>query len=485
MAHDGAVGLCSKVGPNFVALVAGDAVGKIAAMTSTVYIARTLGSADYGRLSFAMAFVPYLAIVVDAGLGTIASREIAACRDRDGHRLTEIIATVLSFRVLAASLIVLAFSLVVAASRLPHSTKLLWMGISLIGLAQGLNTEWAYRGLEFMLPTALASCLGQLCFLVLAFALVDGPTSLAGVPYLRFASDLTVFAIAFAFLVVTLGAGRSWRVRPGLWRAYLRDSYAVALAQLMIQLYYSFDVLLLGVTSSPATVGWYSSAYKIVMVFIGVRSMAAAALFPALARMWAAGKRRELAVLINALARLLLVAAVPAGILVTVFAADIVRLALGAGFAPAAVPLRILTWTVVVLFVNVSFPGLFNAVGRQDIYLRGHLVVVSMNVALNLLLTPRYGFGCAAAITLLCDIFSLTYFARKAHTTLGLAVTFADAVGPALVGGAALVAVLHLGKVSWISTAAGLSAYAAAVGVLCHRKLVEDVVVLRSFLLAG
>ncbi len=72
------------VARNFFALVSGEAVARLTAFATTIYIARTLGAESYGVIGFALAVILYLSRIADGGMEFfgLGIREIAEDRER-------------------------------------------------------------------------------------------------------------------------------------------------------------------------------------------------------------------------------------------------------------------------------------------------------------------------------------------------------------------------------------------------------------------
>jgi len=66
---------------NFIYLTVSDVVSHFLGFLATIYIARVLGAAGFGKISYALAFLNYALLFGNLGLTTIATREIA--RDRN------------------------------------------------------------------------------------------------------------------------------------------------------------------------------------------------------------------------------------------------------------------------------------------------------------------------------------------------------------------------------------------------------------------
>ena len=75
-------------------------IGRLFAFASMLYAARHIGAAGYGVIAFAATITLYFAKVVDFGIETIGTGEIAKNRDQISH----IASAILSMRLLIAGM---------------------------------------------------------------------------------------------------------------------------------------------------------------------------------------------------------------------------------------------------------------------------------------------------------------------------------------------------------------------------------------------
>jgi len=112
---------------------------------------------------------------------------------------------------------------------------------------------------------------------------------------------------------------------------------------------------------------------------------------------------------------------------VSLLAEPIIKLVYGAEFILSADVLRILIWAVAIIFVNSLIATLLTSIGKLNVLIVVSAVNVILNVGLNLLFIPTWGFGLsyvgAALTTLISEVVGFAiiyqYFARNLYS-LGL-----------------------------------------------------------------
>jgi len=192
--------------------------------------------------------------------------------------------------------------------------------------------------------------------------------------------------------------------------------------------------VLLGFLRGPTVVGWYNAAYKVLLVGVSAALAYFAGLFPALSRLYVEN-RKEFGLLVRHTAELWLVFAVPLVVAGTFLAEPVIRLLYGAAYLNSVAPFRILLWSAALVMLRWVYMDSLRATGHQALDLRCAITSASLNVALNILLIPRFGMIGAASATVTADVVWLVmscYYFRRAQLSSD---AFPPVWGPLLGGG--------------------------------------------------
>lgn len=180
-------------------------------------------------------------------------------------------------------------------------------------------------------------------------------------------------------------------LRRGLIRDWLSEAGPVGLGDLLRRLSWQIDTLLLGLFQTPALIGVYSIARRPIATLIWVPHVLLAATLPRFVQMG----RTDRAALARAYAesiRLLWVLSLPAAIGLSAIALPLVVALAGPEYAEAAVPLRILAWVTVLVFLAVPFRFFLTALGKGREYLRLTSLSVAIVAVADLILIPWSGY---------------------------------------------------------------------------------------------
>jgi PST family polysaccharide transporter len=394
---------------NAAALYGVQFAGYVLPLVSIPYLARVLGPAGLGYVAIAQGFGAYIRLVVEFGFDLSATRAVATNRD-DQEEVARLLSAVIGAKVvLIVAVVVVAGFAQLAVPIFRDHPLLLWWGV-FSAVAQASDFLWFHQALERVVWPAVID-IGLRAMGVLAIFFVihhpgDAPTVLA----LQGAG-----AALSALVLLALG---SRAARPRLPRrrevtAVLRDGAGVFLFKGAVTLYTSGNAFLLGLLSTPDAVGVFSGADRLSRAVLGVYDPFAQALYPRMSRLVAEAPDRAAQAARRAFIFFTSSAVVIAAIGIVV-APRAVRILLGSDFHASVKPLRIMLGLVpLIAMSNVLGVQWMLPLGLERLLNRVILLAAALNVALALLLAPRYGAtGMAEAV-----------FASEAAVTIGLYVT--------------------------------------------------------------
>ena len=156
------------------------------------------------------------------------------------------------------------------------------------------------------------------------------------------------------------------------------------------------DTLMLGYFRSSTEVGLYSAAYPLANSLVLLFGAFGFMYLPMISRYDAEDDRDEIDRLFQLTTKWIVVGTFPAFLALAVFPGDVLGMVFGAEYTPAALVLTILT----VGFFSHAATGrnreTISAIGFTKYVFLSNVVAFVANVALNLLLIPRYGIAGAA-----------------------------------------------------------------------------------------
>ena len=242
-----------------------------------------------------------------------------------------------------------------------------------------------------------------------------------------FTSDIRAFAVVFVISNVVSSALTVYLVLKRtkvhvlsgrrMWGYMLRVGVVLGAAGILVTLYVRIDQILVFEFAGSRQAGLYGAAYRVLDQAQFVPGSVMATLFPLIASAYPVDLAR-VRHLLQVSAEYLAMGSFGALAFIIATAREVMVLLFGQAFAPAAPALPVLMGA----FVSISFGYLAGnmvvILNLQRRYLAYAALGVVLNVVLNVLLIPPYGFQAAAWITLLTEVFVMSLTMRKVLTGL-------------------------------------------------------------------
>lgn len=388
-----------RIAANFLTLAGTSVLGLVITILISIYVRRILGPAAIGQVSWAMAAVGYLTVLVSPGLATVGQRELA----RAPEKSERILALVLTLQTLLAALV---YGLVLAVAAYDPRGPIVSVLLAIQGLTLFLtawNTGWVLQAHERMVAPSLMALAFNTLQLPALVLLVHAPDDV--VLYAALALPFTFAGLVYNFwYLARRGLVRPLRMRPTLAgaRRMLREAWPLALAQASVLVMLNSGTLILGFTDSDEAVGQFASAYRLMLVATVITASLWNAYFPAFAR------SHDRPVEARALSReylgLLSWMGLPIAALGWALGRHVVELLYGPAFAPSGQYFEWLCLTIGLTFLNYGLVATLVPWGRGDLQLKITASAALLNLTVNALAVPFYGPWGAVAATLASEL---------------------------------------------------------------------------------
>ena len=208
-----------------------------------------------------------------------------------------------------------------------------------------------------------------------------------GYAYLVAAALAAILAHALLDRMVSLVGPARLHVRE-----MLAFSAPLVISTVLSRLLVRTDTLMLGYFRSSTEVGIYSAAYPLANGLLVVLSAFGFLYLPIASRLDADGKRSEVASVYRLTTKWVYVVTFPAFLAFVAFSGDVIRIVWGERYASGGIALAILS----VGFFTAAAAGrnreTLSALGYTKFIMIANAVAFGVNLALNLVLIPAYGF---------------------------------------------------------------------------------------------
>ena len=436
------------MGKNAAYLVTGRTLVSIMGWAGTVVIARVLSPTAWGEYSLIFSIMGAVGLMADLQLGRTVLRDLIDA----GSRLPSVLGSFVTLRlVVGLASYLVAVAVVVVIGYPPVVVEAMAVSATVLVVAAVGAALYIYLTSQmWMAAQAVSSVLGQGAQLGLTLGLVA-----AGY------RNLVVLVVpAVLFEIVALGwqlrvARRHTPIRLAVdrshWGTWLGESGLLAVGVALGSLYMRIDAILLSKLGSLRAVGLYAVGNKFAYLAASVASAVASTVLVVLTRSWPEDPAR----FIDAFRRgllLLLVMGVAMAVEFGALAAPIIRALYGPRFGVGSQAAIILVVAqLFTFFTGLCFVVLV-AIRHNLPYLVAAVTGLVVNVALNIVLIPRWSYTGVAVATMLTEalVLGVLVWALARLVPLGAWLPWRFMARVSLAGGAmAAAAFLVRGHVPW------------------------------------
>ncbi len=440
----------SSLARNTALLTSSSVLQKVVAFVYFALIARTVGVADIGVYFIALTLVTTVGVIDDLGLNSVLIRDIA----RDRSNASAILKKVLSIKLLMVPVAAaVAFFLPVLLGYGENSTLLIRLAIPVM-LADtfALTFYGVLRGLQELKYEAIGIFIGQLLSTIIGVVVLFFLG--AELPILIFALLIgsTWNAIFSGYQVLKRLGSSAFIPSTNSMMPILRTAFPFFLAAVFVKIYSSVDSFTLKAVLGDSAVGLYSVAYKLTYAFQFLPLAFIGALYPKMSSLSNNPTDLKKTFLGAEWYLALLVSPIVFGI--SALAPEIIPFMYGEDYLGSIMPLTILIFVLIPIFLDFPIGSYLNATGRQMTKTAIMGVTMVVNIIANLILIPRVGIVGASIAGLLSFVvmFALGVVFTQKQLQVSLKEWF-DTAGKFIIAGLVMFGVVFTGKPmmpSWI-----------------------------------
>lgn len=395
---------------------------KIIAFLYFTLIARYIGVEDTGAYFLAIAIIMIIMVLDDIGITSIVIREIA--RKESDAKIW--IRTVLGIKTFTIPITILIAFFLPQILDYSHTIVILVRIAIIILVADTLSLSFygVLRGMHKLKYEALGLFIGQ------AFSAIAGSIMLlfgiATLPLLVIALCIgSLWNMAFSIYMVVRRVG--WSALVPTWKlgfGPMKVAFAFFLASVFVKVYSYADSVILERVLSETAVGLYAVAYKFTYAFQFLPLAFVAALYPTMST-YSKDINKLKQIILESFWYVSLIG-IPIVFGIWSVAPEVIQIFYGSQFMGSVLPLQILIFALIFIFLDFPIGSLLNATDRQNVKtaIMGFTMVI--NVLLNLILIPIFGVVGACISSLFGFIFM--FFAGWFFACKSVRVKFSDLI---------------------------------------------------------
>lgn len=385
----------------------------------TAMVTRYLGPENNGTLSFAISFIGLFGFLATLGIDQIVYRDLIKTPEKEN----EIIGTSLGLRLISgfvAMIIGITFGRILNADNLTFyimaivSTTFFFQAFSI------LTYTFQARVNSYILSIATMSVMVILAILKILAVIKD-----KNLYYFAFIYALEPILYAVFFLAlykIYYSSPFNWKFNKVLAKRMFLESLPLLLSVVFISIYSRIDQVLLKFMIDTRAVGIYEPAVRLSEVWYFIPAIITSSLFPSLINAQKTDEKSYakrfflLTIFLVGLTSL-------AGLFVSIFARDLMFIVFGEEFVEGYKVLQIYVWSGIGVSLGTIINQFLVAENMVRITLYISLIGMIINVALNLLLIPKYGINGSAFATFISYVFcplSIMFFTASRQKILSM-----------------------------------------------------------------
>lgn len=395
-----------KIGFNTFFQIFGKGVIVLLGLISIAALTRYLGTENYGNFTLAFAYGSFFNILTDFGLQLVAIRDLS----NNSLKKSTIINTYFFIRLI---LIALSMMLAIACLQFFPYSPAQKTGIILAVLAGSVSgvTGFGITMFNYWVRLDLVS-------------LVDVVTRAATVAfilifvYLRLSFYAIVTTVLLGNLIGLLFTFFFLRKKITITLSFdivyakklLYASIPIGSALFLYSLYVKVDTIILSLYKSASEVGIYNVAYKVFENILVLWGFYIASVYPLWTKFYKSKAKKNFYELLKT-SFIVAIALSIFVIFVGYLLAPILITVLGGNkFMNSIFALRIILFAAPFYFINNMFYFYFLIIDKKKLLLGGILGALIVNVAMNLLFIPRYGYIGASFITIATEVILTVFY---------------------------------------------------------------------------
>lgn len=365
---------------------------------TTPYVSRVLGEYGVGVYGYTNAVASAFILLASAGINLYGQREIAYYQSDEHMRVKTF--WEIAYLKIALTLVCGAAYWAAFAWRPEYGSVFRVLMITIVAAA--LDISWYYQGMEDFRTMAVRNMLVRLFSAALVFL------------FIRRANQLALYAFLLSFPALLGNLNLWWFLRGKLkplklsqthLGAHIRPALTLFIPQIAIEIYTVLDKVMLGnLASSIEEVSYYEQSQKIIRIALRLITAFGSVMLSRSANVFFTDGLQGLQENLRVSFRFTIFLGVPMMLGVAGTAYSLVPWYFGAGFAPVA-PLLVLLSPIVLLigFSNVIGTQYLVPSGQNGKYTCSVIIGACVNFVMNLILIPRYNASGAAIASLLAE----------------------------------------------------------------------------------
>lgn len=398
---------------NALWLIGGKVIQMILSLFIGVLTARYLGPSNYGLVNYGTAYVSFFMSFCTLGINSVIIKDFFDNPQEQGMAIGSalVLRAISSF---CSALMIIGMVTILDMNEPVTIAVVALCSVSLLFQVFDTFNYWfqsQYRSKVTAIATLIAYMVMSVYRIILLMVNAE-------VQWFAFATSVDYIVLGLILIIsYKKNCGPklyfSWKKSKSL----LRMSYHYILSGMMVAIYGQTDKLMLKQMVDETSVGYYSTATAICAMWVFVLSAIIDSMYPTVMQLYKSNheqyerKNKQLYAIV-------FYVSVFVSIVFVLFGDLVIKILYGIDYAPAGMPLKIITWYTAFSYLGVARNAWIVCEGKQKYLKYMYLSAAIINVILNSFFIPLWGASGAAVaslITQLCTSIVMPFFLKGMH----------------------------------------------------------------------
>lgn len=421
------------IAKNTVWLLVSQIITSLLGLLYLAYLMRHLGPEKWGIISFALSLTAILSLLLDLGLNTLITREIARDRSVTGKYSGNILVLKIVLSICVFVIVTIAVKFIGYPGTVATVIELILLSIIFSAITQIFYN--ILQANEIMEYQAIGSMLNSFLMLIGVLFAISQNYDVVGFAAIYTGTSLLMLVYSASVCVMKVGMPQLMIDLP-FWKLILLEGLPIALGNSFSTIYFYIDSVMLYPMQGEAAVGWYNTAYRLFMYVLFIPVIMGTTLFPVISRL-TASSQSSVKLAYEKFFKYMAMIGIPLGIGTTLLAGKIIYLLFGPNYENSIIALQILIWSAVFIFISSPFVTLFISLKMLRIGMKIAFVCAVFNILSNLIMIPLFSYIGASITTVLTELISfLLFFYASSRTEYRLSWSMATDVFKMIVASA-------------------------------------------------
>ncbi len=349
------------------------------------YVSRILGVTNIGICNFIDSIINYYIMFSLMGIVAVAIREIAANKN-DKEKLSRTFSGLFVLNSISTAIVLtLLLISIYTVPKLYEYKELMFIGFFKV-LFNYLLIDWFYKGIENFKYITKYGLITKSLYVACIFIFVTDKSD-----YYEYYL-LSMLMIAANAMINVLHSRKLVRFSfNGIsLRPYLTPFFVLGIYIFLTSMYTTFNVAYLGFVCGETEVGYYTTATKLHGIFLALFTAFTGVMMPRMSSLVAERNFDEFRLLLLKSLHVLFVFAIPVVVFSTVFAPQIIQIISGAGYEPAAIPMRIVMPLILIIgYEQILILQVLMPLKKDKTIFINSCIGAAIGVLANILLVPK------------------------------------------------------------------------------------------------